>query len=138
MEAFTAQYNIYMEAEDIGQSRIHKSTEFVKNLIQNCRSVYLISAVLDDESDLDEFALRLYIEHKIQEDACSSLQDAQDFIPDLAEFLDAIAAAHSFLDMEGSFSWEYKGEKAAYRFRTESGWDYCDFIEKEKEEEAMP
>ena len=107
-------YKIYLEADDITQSRIHSSIAFV-----------------DDESDMDAFMLRFYVEQDIREETCSSPDDADAFVLDMAEFLDAIAAAHSFLDMEGSFSWSFHGEKKFYQFRSESGQDYCDFAEQD-------
>lgn len=122
-------YKIYMEAEDIGQSRIHSSIAFVKNQFAGSRSAYLQTAAFDDESDLDAFALRFYVENEIHEEACTSLEDAQSFVLDVAQVLDEIAAAHSFLDMEGEFSWSFAGEEKKYTFRSESGWDYCDFTE---------
>ena len=43
MEQLKISYKIYMEAEDIGQSRIHTSIAFVKNQFARSRSVYLQS-----------------------------------------------------------------------------------------------
>lgn len=124
-------YKIYLEADDISQSRIHSSIAFVKNSMENCRSVYFKNAAYDDESDMDAFMLRFYVEQDIREESCSAPDDADAFVLDMAEFLDAIAAAHSFLDMEGSFSWSFHGEKKSYQFRSESGQDYCDFTEQD-------
>ncbi len=129
MEQMKIQYKIYLEAEDISQPRIQSSIAFVKNMLQGCRNVYFKSAALDDESSLDEFALRLYIENDIQEAPCSSPEDAESFVLDMAEFLDAIAAAHSYMDMEGSFTWEYGGRQKAYQFHSESGLGYCEMEE---------
>ena len=58
---------------------------------------------MDNESDMDDFTLRLYIDEKVEEEACSSPECAEGFLENIAEFLDAIAAAHSYLDMEGKF-----------------------------------
>lgn len=129
MGQLNIKYNIFLEADDIGQSRILSSIAFVKNLMQSCSSRYLKNAAVDDESDLDEFVLRFYIENEIHEEECSAAEEARSFVPDMAEFLDAVAAANSFMDMEGSFFWEYEGEKKAYQFRSEGGADYCDFEE---------
>lgn len=129
MEPMKISYKAYMEAEDIGQSRIYASIAFVKNQFQNARSVYLKQASFEDESDLDAFALRFYVEHEVYEEACTSPEDAQSFVLDLAQVLDAVAAAHSFLDMEGEFSWSFQGKEKKYTFRSESGVDYCDFTE---------
>lgn len=128
-ERLEISYKIYMEADDISQSRIHSSTAFVKNQMENARSVYLKNAVFDDESDLDAFTLRLYVEKEIREEVCASPEDAESFVLDLAKMLDAVAAAHSFMDLEGEFSWSYHGEAKKYTFRSESGCDYCDFTE---------
>lgn len=129
MEQLKISYKIYMEAEDIGQSRIHTSIAFVKNQFARSRSVYLQSAAFDDESDLDAFTLRFYVENEVFEEDCTSLEDAQSFVLDLAQVLDETAAAHSFMDLEGEFSWSFQGEEKTYTFRSESGWDYCDFKE---------
>lgn len=122
-------YKIYLEADDISQSRIQSSISFVKNQMESRGNVYLKDAAIDNESDLDEFSLRLYMEHEIHEEVCSSPDDAESFVLDLAEVLDAIASAHSYMDMEGSISWAYQGEQKKYRFQSESGTKYCDFME---------
>ena len=129
MGQLNIKYSIYLEAEDIAWSRISSSITFVKNLLDRCSSVYFKNASFDDESDLDESVLRFYIENEFHEDQCSRQEDAKSFVPDMAEFLDAVAVANSFMDMEGSFSWEYDGEKKYYQFHSESGDDFCDFEE---------
>ena len=80
---------------------------------------------MDNESDMDDFTLRLYIDEKVEEEACSSPECAEGFLENIAEFLDAIAAAHSYLDMEGSFSISYHGVEDAFRFCSEAGSDLC-------------
>lgn len=124
-------YKIYMEAEDVSQSRILSSTSFVKNLLANCGNTYFHDAQIDDESDLEDFALRLYVEKEIEEEVCSASEDAEAFIGDMAEVLDHIAQAHSYMDMEGSFLIDYNGKTEAYTFTSEEGMDYCDFAEQE-------
>ena len=99
-------YKIYLEAEDISQSRISSTASY--------------------ESDMDDFTLRLYIDEKVEEEACSSPECAEGFLENIAEFLDAVAAAHSYLDMEGSFSISYHGVEDTFRFRSEAGSDLCD------------
>ena len=47
----------------------------------------------------------------------------------MAEFVDAIAMAQSYLDMEGSFSISYGDVEENYSFVSEAGKDYCDFGE---------
>ena len=101
-------YHIYLEAEDVSQSRILSSTSYVKNLFKNCGNHYFQGVDFDDESDLDDFTLRLFVEQEILEEECSVEADAKDFPADMAEFLDNIAQAHSFLDMEGDFTVEYQ------------------------------
>lgn len=129
MEQLEIGYKLYMEAEDIAQSRIHSSIAFVKNRIENSRNVYIRNATFEDESDLDAFTLRFYVECEVREEVCASPEDAESFVLELAEILDAVSAAHSFLDMEGSFFWNYREEDKKYMFRSESGWDACDFTE---------
>ena len=97
-------YKIYLEAEDISQSRISSTASYVSNLFKNCTNSYLQKAEVDNESDMDDFTLRLYIDEKVEEEECSSPECAEGFLENIAEFLDAVAAAHSYLDMEGSFS----------------------------------
>ncbi len=70
-------YKIYMEAEDISQSRIHSSVAFLKNRLENSSNKYLKNASFDDESDLDAFMLRFYVENEIIETTCSSPEDAE-------------------------------------------------------------
>jgi len=118
-----------MEAEDILQSRIQSCARFVRSILQNSENRYVRDVSVDDESDLDAFVLRLYAQKEISEETCLSPEDAGNFALDIAGILEDIAAAHSFLDMEGSFSVEYEGEKKAYRFSSEGGQDYCDIEE---------
>lgn len=122
-------YKIYMEAEDVSQTRILSSTSFVKNLLKNCGNSYFQNAETDEESDLEDFVLRLYVESETEEEVCSSVEDRDAFIGDMAEVLDRIAQAQSYMDMEGSFSIEYDGRKEAYTFTSEEGMDYCNFEE---------
>ena len=57
-------YKIYLEAEDISQSRISSTASYVSNLFKNCTNSYLQKAEVDNESDMDDFTLRLYIDEK--------------------------------------------------------------------------
>ena len=122
-------YKIYLEADDISASRIKSCTAFMRRLLEGSRNSYLKHADIDDESDLDEFTMRFYIENSIHEDVCVSTDDAESFVLDMAELLDKAASAQSYMDMEGSFSWEYDGRQKKYRFRSESGQDYCEIVE---------
>ena len=98
-------YKIFLESEDVSQSRILSSTSFVR---------------LDLESD-------------VEEEVCSAPDSAAGFVADMAELLDAIAQAQSYMDMEGSFSISYQGETESYTFTSESGQDFCDFAEASKD-----
>lgn len=120
-------YKIYLEAEDITQSRIQSTSLFFKNLFLNCENQYLKIATIDNESDLDDFSLRLYVDEKIEEAVCKNEKDAKTFVMDMIEFLDKLAAANSYLDMEGTFGISYHGEKNDISFKCESGQSYCDF-----------
>lgn len=124
------QYKIFLEAEDVSQSRIASCTSFVTNAIKNHKNPYIHCAEFDDESDMDDFALRLYTEATIEEAQASNPEAAEGFLDNMAELLDEIAHLHSFLDMEGSFSIEYEGEALSYDFESESGMAVCNYTEK--------
>ena len=79
-------YKIYLEAEDISQSRISSTASYVSNLFKNCTNSYLQKAEVDNESDMDDFTLRLYIDEKVEEEACSSPECAEGFLENIAEF----------------------------------------------------
>lgn len=120
-------YKIFLEAEDVSQSRILSCASYMKNMLANHKNPYISRAVLDDESDMDDFVLRLFVEETIEEETCANQEMAEGFIDDMAELVTEIAQAHSFLDMEGSFSIAYEGEALAYTFTSASGDDGCDF-----------
>lgn len=119
-------YKIYLESDDINQSRILSTTSFMKNLFENCQNSYFKNVTIDDESDLEDFSLRFYVEQEVNEEECTAPKDAETFIPDMMEFLDMAAQAQSYVDMEGSFAIEYQGKKESYRFVSEGGQDYCE------------
>ena len=120
-------YKIFLEAEDVSQSRILSCASYMKNMLANHKNPYISRAVLDDESDMDDFVLRLFVEESVEEENCASQEMAEGFVDDMAELVTEIAQAHSFLDMEGSFSIAYEGESLAYAFTSTSGVDGCDF-----------
>lgn len=120
-------YKIFLEAEDVSQSRILSCASYMKNILANHKNPYISRAILDDESDMDDFVLRLFVEETIEEETCANQEMAEGFIDDMAELVTEIAQAHSFLDMEGSFSIAYEGEALAYAFTSASGDDGCDF-----------
>lgn len=122
-------YKIFLEAEDVSQSRILSCASYFKNLLSDCKNPYISRAVIDDESDMDDFILRLFVEESIEEEICASQEMAEGFIDDMAELVTEIAQAQSFLDMEGSFSISYEGESLAYGFTSTSGDAGCDFEE---------
>lgn len=121
-------YKIYLEAEDITQSRIQSTNSFVQNLFLNCENVYMKFAKIDNESDIDDFTLRLYIDEEFDEVECSNESDAKTFVMDFMEFLDKIAMAQSYLDMEGSFGITLCDETKEIKFRSERGEGFCDFV----------
>lgn len=129
MAALKISYKIYLESEDVSQSRIQSCTSFVNDIITNHKNPYLGRTQITNENDLDDFVLRLYADEEIEEDECSSENDAKAFIDDMVDLLFDIAHMHSFLDMEGSFSVELNGERKTYVFRSESGDSLCDFEE---------
>ncbi len=120
-------YKIFLEAEDIKGSRILSTKTFVTHFFENCKNVYLNHINIDDECDLEEYILRLYVDHEIEEE-CRCNQDAENFVTDMAEFLDQLAQAQSFLDMEGDFTIEFHGNREAYQFKSEEGQNYCEFM----------
>ncbi len=122
---------IYLEAEDVAQSRILSTTSYVKNLIANCNNSYISRLQIDDENDLDDFIIRLYAEAEINEDTVTDEKAAEMLAPHLAELLTEIAQAQSYLDMEGSFQVEHQELKEAYTFKSEQGDSFCDFAEAE-------
>lgn len=122
---------IYLEAEDVAQSRILSTTSYVKNLIANCNNSYISRLQIDDENDLDDFIIRLYAEAEIIEDTVTDEKAAEMLAPHLAELLTEIAQAQSYLDMEGSFQVEYQELKEVYTFKSEQGDSFCDFAEAE-------
>lgn len=119
---------IYLEAEDVSQSRILSTASYVRNLLKNSGNPCIARLEIDDESDMDDFTLRLYIESEIEETGFSEPQ-AEMLAPQIAEILSEIAQAQSYLDMEGSFSVKYGDNSEAYRFISESGNAFCDFEE---------
>ena len=122
-------YNIYLEAEDISQSRIMSAASYVKELVNNHNNSYLNRAEFDDESNLDDFSFRLFAKESITEETCKNAEDAKAFIDDIGDLLFDIAHMHSFLNMEGDFSILYNGERKQYTFCSESGDSLCDFNE---------
>lgn len=120
-------YKIFLEAEDVSQSRIMSCAAYVKNVLANHKNPYISRAVVDDESDMDDFVIRLFVEETIEEETCASQEMAESFVDDMAELVTEMAQAHSFLDMEGSFSITYEGESLAYAYTSTSGDAGCDF-----------
>ena len=102
---------------------------FIQRVLESCNNPYISRAELDDESDLDDFVLRLFVEEEIEEKECTNPAMAESFIEDMAELVTGIAEAHSFLDLEGSFSVTWKGTTSAYAFVSPGGDDGCDFQE---------
>lgn len=121
------EYKIFLEAEDVSQSRIRSCTSYFQNILNNCNNIYFHNVKVDNESDPEDFTLRLYVEKEIDEE-CSSAEDAKHFAEDMMGLLDMIAQANSFLAMEGSFRVTYKGITTAYTFTKEETQGACEFI----------
>ncbi len=122
-------YKIFMEAEDISMNRIISSTSFVKNLLINCNNAYFKESEIDDENNLDESILCIGIEKELKEENCTNPQDARTFLGDMAELLDRLAQAQSYMNIEGNFSIRYDDIDKSYSFVSEQGQDYCEFTE---------
>lgn len=120
-------YKIFMEAEDIAQTRILSSGSYVTKSLALHKNPYIAKANVDNESDLDEFELRLYVNEHIEEEDCENVDAAESFLDEMAQLLTEFARMHSYMDMEGSFSISFAGEQIAYRFTSESGSVHCDF-----------
>jgi len=65
--ALKIEYKLYLEAEDVSQSRILSSASYLENVLHNHANPYIKCAQIDNESDLDEFELRLYVDETIEE-----------------------------------------------------------------------
>ena len=130
--ALKIKYKLYLEAEDVSQSRILSSASYLENVLHNHANPYIKCAQIDNESDLDEFELRLYVDETIEEKYCANADAAEAFLDEFADVLSEIAHIHSFMDMEGSFSVSFEGEHIAYDFRSEPGDGMCDFIERKE------
>ena len=123
------EYKIFMEAEDIAQTRILSTESFVKKSLAAQKNPYINRAKVDNESDMDDFILRLYVEEQIEETECENVDAAEDFLDEMAELLAEFAHLQSYLEMEGSFSISFEGEEIAYHFISEAGDCNCSFEE---------
>lgn len=122
-------YKLFFEADDIAQTRILSSENYIIKSLSTHKNPYIARSKADRESDLDEFLLRLYYAEHIEEEECANVDAAEGFLDELAELLTEIARMQSYLDMEGSFSISYEGERIAYRFASEAGSTHCSFCE---------
>lgn len=93
--ALKIEYKLYLEAEDVSQSRILSSASYLENVLHNHANPYIKCAQIDNESDLDEFELRLYVDEMIEETDCTNVDAAEAFLDEFADVLSEIA--HSFL-----------------------------------------
>ena len=82
------EYKIFLEAEDVSQSRILSCASYMKRVLESCNNPYISRAELDDESDLDDFVLRLFVEEEIEEKECTNPAMAESFIEDMAELVE--------------------------------------------------
>ena len=122
-------YKIFMEAEDIAQTRILSSEGYVRKSLKAHKNPYISRAKLDNESDLEDFILRLYVDEHVEEMVCENVDAAEGFLDELAELLTEFSRMQSYLDMEGSFSIHFAGEEIAYRFTSKAGDCNCFFEE---------
>lgn len=122
-------YKVFLEAEDVKETKILSCRNFVQNFFNNCGNAYFKNVEIDDESDLEEFMLRLYIDRTIEEETCSSPEDAQSFLSNMAEFLDKLAEAQPFLEMDGEFSINYQDVCETYRFVSNAYDDFCEILD---------
>ena len=128
-EKLVIDYKLFFEADDIAQTRILSSENYVKKSLSAHKNPYIARAKGDSETDLDEFLLRLYYNEHIEEEECQNVDAAEGFLDELAELLSEIARMQSYLDMEGSFSISLGEERIAYRFTSEAGSTHCNFAE---------
>ena len=128
--ALKINYKLYLEAEDVSQSRILSSASYLESALHNHANPYIKCAKVDNESDLDDFIVRLYVDETIEEE-CENADAAEAFLDEFAELLSEIAHLHSYLDMEGHFEIEFEGEHIAYDFCSEPGDGMCEFHEQE-------
>ena len=75
--ALKIEYKLYLEAEDVSQSRILSSASYLENVLHNHANPYIERAQIDNESDLDEFDLRLYVDETIEEAECTNADAAE-------------------------------------------------------------
>lgn len=122
------EYKIYLEADDISQSRILSTTSFVEKSFKNSGNSFLEKVNVTNENDLDEFMLRVYLNDCLEEETDEE-KEVDMIAPLLAEILSEIAQVQSYVDMEGSFCVSYNGRTESYEFASESGNAYCDFKE---------
>lgn len=122
-------YKLFFEADDIAQTRILSSESYIRKSLSAHKNLYIACAKGDSETDLDEFLLRLYYNEHIEEEECQNVDAAEGFLDEMAELLAEIARMQSYLDMEGSFSISFAGERIAYHFTSEAGSTHCNFEE---------
>lgn len=122
-------YKLFMEAEDVGQTRILSSASYVTKSLAAHKNPYIAAAKVDNECDLDEFMVRLYVDEHIEEEECTNAEAAEAFLDEFAALLAEFARMQSYLEMEGSFSISFEGEEIAYRFVSEAGDSNCGFME---------
>lgn len=128
-EKLKIEYKIFMEAEDVAQTRILSTEGYIKKSLASHKNPYICRAEVDNESDVDEFMLRLYVEEEIEEETCENADAAEGFLDELAELLVEFARMQSYLEMEGNFSISFAGEQISYRFLSEAGNCNCTFEE---------
>ena len=117
---------IYLEAEDVAQTRIISTTSAVKHVFKNNKNPYISAMQVEEDNDMEDFILRICASAEMTE-TCEEFADAEMLAPQLAEMLNDLAQAHSYLDMEGSLTVECGDLKESYHIVSERGEDFCDF-----------
>lgn len=122
-------YKLFLDAEDISQSRILSTAENVKGYFAEHENRYISRAVVENDSDMDEFVLQISAIGDIVEEKAESAAEAESFLDEFAELAATLAHVQSFFEMEGSFSIQFEGESIAYTFSSPAGSGNCDFEE---------
>lgn len=123
-------YHIYMEAEDISQTRILSAASYIKEKLESYSSSFIKEAQIADESDLDDFILRLYI--NVSEEVENAAEEAADvFVDEFLDLIEEIAHVQSFMEMEGSCLAEVAEQKEEFTFTSEAGTGHCEYSKPE-------
>lgn len=117
---------IYLEAEDVAQTRILSTTSAVKAVFNNSKNPYISAMVVEADNNMEDFILRICISAEVEE-VCKDEANAQMLAPHLAELLLDLVQAHSYLEIKGDISVACGELEEAYRITSEGGDSFCDF-----------